>query len=49
MYSKHLRDYGNAAGKILTEAYSELRELSIVNCFCKKLHLRYLKVFRIRF
>ena len=34
MYRKQLCDYGNVAGKILIEAYSEPRRLSTVNYFC---------------
>ena len=33
MCRKHLCNYGNVAGKILTEAYSEPRGLSTVNYF----------------
>ena len=33
MYRRHLCDYGNNAGKILTEAYSEPRNLLTVNYF----------------
>ena len=45
MYIKHLCDYGNVASKILTEKYSEPRDLLTVNYFSKKLHLRCLTEF----
>ena len=45
MYRRHLCDYGNNDGKILTEAYSEPRNLLTVNYFCKKLYLRCLTGF----
>ena len=49
MCIKHLCDYGNVAGKILTEEYSEPRDLLTVNYFSKKLHLRFLTEFWICF
>ena len=45
MYRKYLCDYGNVAGKITTEGYSEPRSLLTVNYLCKKLHLRCLTGF----
>ena len=45
MYRRHLCDYGNNDGKILTEAYSEPRNLLTANYFCKKLYLRCLTGF----
>ena len=45
MYRKHLCDYRNVAGKVLTEGYLESRRLSTVDYFCKKLHLRCLTGF----